>query len=106
MERYKQAAAKATSDAKEKLDQIKRTNEKLLSDYRRVQKQKNELLTAFRKQAQLIDVLKRQKVGIVMSIDCFYWHLVDSCLFCTADAYRSGEIVGVYGGGVYEGVKL
>ncbi|TPX67530.1 hypothetical protein SpCBS45565_g03682 [Spizellomyces sp. 'palustris'] len=62
IERHKQAAARTAADTKEKLEESKRVNEKLLADLRRVQKQKGELLTAFRKQAQLIDVLKRQKM--------------------------------------------
>ncbi|KND03288.1 uncharacterized protein SPPG_09015 [Spizellomyces punctatus DAOM BR117] len=64
IERHKQAAARTAADTKEKLEESKRVNEKLLADLRRVQKQKGELLTAFRKQAQLIDVLKRQKMHI------------------------------------------
>ncbi|KAI9100410.1 hypothetical protein DFS34DRAFT_614512 [Phlyctochytrium arcticum] len=64
VERHKQAAAKANAEVKEKLEQSKKTNEKLLGDLRRCQKQKTELLTAFRKQAQLVDVLKRQKLHL------------------------------------------
>ncbi|KAJ3171809.1 Golgin sub A member 2 [Geranomyces variabilis] len=62
IERRKQLASKASTEAKERLEESKRTLEKLLQDHRRVHKQKAELLTAFKKQLQLVDVLKRQKV--------------------------------------------
>ncbi|TPX56789.1 hypothetical protein PhCBS80983_g04291 [Powellomyces hirtus] len=64
IERQKQLAAKASTDAKDKLEESKRGSQKLLQDYRRTQKQKGELLTAFKKQSQLIDVLKRQKIHL------------------------------------------
>ncbi|KAJ3145958.1 Golgin sub A member 2 [Geranomyces michiganensis] len=64
IERRKQLASKASTDAKEKLEESKRTLEKLLQDHRRVHKQKAELLVAFKKQLQLVDVLKRQKIHL------------------------------------------
>ena len=46
----------------ESSDQEKRRVENLLSENRRLEKQKNELMTGFKKQLKLIDILKRQKV--------------------------------------------
>ena len=37
--------------------------EKTVADNKRLEKQKGELMTAFKKQLKLIDILKRQKVG-------------------------------------------
>ena len=42
----------------------RKQNEKLISELKLMERQRNELLTAFRKQMKLIDVLKRQKVHI------------------------------------------
>ncbi|KAJ3020669.1 Golgin sub A member 2 [Thoreauomyces humboldtii] len=64
IERLKGVASSASSATKEKLEEALRTNEKLLQDHRRVQKQKTELLIAFKKQSQLVDVLKRQKLHL------------------------------------------
>ncbi|KAJ3172502.1 Golgin sub A member 2 [Geranomyces variabilis] len=64
IERRKQLASKASTEAKERLEESKRTLEKLLQDHRRVHKQKAELLAAFKKQLQLVDVLKRQKIHL------------------------------------------
>ena len=39
--------------------------EELMMENKRLDHQKNELITAFKKQVKLIDILKRQKVGVV-----------------------------------------
>lgn len=43
---------------------IRRDLDKLTDENRRLEKQRNELLQAFKKQMKLIDVLKRQKMHI------------------------------------------
>lgn len=64
VERYKDALQKAKSDARDsgkldrqKLDQVQAQNKVL-------EKQRSELMTAFKKQMKLIDILKRQKMHI------------------------------------------
>ncbi|KAJ3034276.1 Golgin sub A member 2 [Rhizophlyctis rosea] len=64
IEKLKAAVSRAGGDAKEKLDQARRTNDRLLADIKRLQRQKTELLAAFRKQALLVDVVKRQKMHV------------------------------------------
>ena len=46
----------------ETTDQEKRKVDQLLTDNKRLEKQKNELMAGFKKQLKLIDILKRQKV--------------------------------------------
>ncbi|KAJ3294694.1 Golgin sub A member 2 [Borealophlyctis nickersoniae] len=64
VDRCKAALSKSEADAKEKLEVSKRTQDRLLADIKRLQRQKTELLAAFRKQGQLVGVIKRQKMHI------------------------------------------
>ena len=47
-----------------KSETVRRDMEKLVEDNRRLEKQRNELMQAFKKQMRLIEVLKRQKMHI------------------------------------------
>lgn len=62
MERLKVGLAQRELEFKEKLDVGKRTAEDLFAENKRLQKQKIELMNGFKKQCQLIEILKRQKV--------------------------------------------
>ncbi|XP_050396349.1 testis-expressed protein 9 isoform X2 [Patella vulgata] len=64
IERYKEQLLKAKSSSKDVTDQEKKKVEQLMNENRLLQKQKNELMTGFKKQLKLIDVLKRQKMHI------------------------------------------
>ena len=52
------------STIKDEGDSQKVQMEKLAGERRRLERQRNELLTAFKKQMKLIDILKRQKMHI------------------------------------------
>ncbi|ESP02591.1 hypothetical protein LOTGIDRAFT_199612 [Lottia gigantea] len=64
IERYKEQLQKAKSSSKDVTDQEKRRVEQLANENKLLQKQKNELMTGFKKQLKLIDILKRQKMHI------------------------------------------
>lgn len=63
-EKLKVQLQKARSESKETTHGEKKKIEQLLAENKRLEKQKNELLTGFKKQLKLIDVLKRQRMHI------------------------------------------
>lgn len=75
-ERYKQQLTKVQQTTKDASEQEKRKMEQLTNENRRLEKQKLELMNAFKRQLKLIDILKKQKVGVeyigISSLDCFF----------------------------------
>ena len=61
-ERYKSELEKLRSSTREKSDSVRRNIDQLTSENRRLERQKSDLIAAFKKQMKLIDVLRRQKV--------------------------------------------
>lgn len=64
IEKYKLQSQKSNMNVKDLNDQDKRRIEQLNSDNKRLQKQKTELIQAFKKQLKLIDILKKQKMHL------------------------------------------
>eukprot|EP00899_Mesostigma_viride_P028499 jgi/Mesvir1/8834/Mv02733-RA.1 len=62
VERYKKIMEQAANSEKHAKDAAKKDYERLLADNKRLERQKAELIAAFKKQLRLIDVLKRQKI--------------------------------------------
>ena len=62
VERYKALLAEARSNGKAGSEHARRDHERVISENRKLTRQKAELLNAFKKQLKLIDVLKRQKL--------------------------------------------
>lgn len=48
----------------DKSDDVKKQYDKIIQENRKLERQRNELLQAFKKQLKLIDVLKRQKTHL------------------------------------------
>lgn len=63
-EKYRTALQKERAEAKELSKHDKQQLEHLVSENRQLEKQKAELMTGFKKQLKLIDILKRQKMHI------------------------------------------
>ena len=63
-ERLRQKIKDLESTIKDEGESQKVHMEKLAGERRRLERQRNELLTAFKKQMKLIDILKRQKMHI------------------------------------------
>ena len=63
-EKYKSALQKERTEAKELSKRDKQQLEQLVSENRQLEKQRAELMTGFKKQLKLIDILKRQKMHI------------------------------------------
>lgn len=59
LEKYKQQLREARMTEQGKSDNVRRDMEKLVNDNRKLERERNELLQAFKKQMKLIDVLKR-----------------------------------------------
>jgi septum formation topological specificity factor MinE len=64
IERLKSDLTKAKSSNKETAQDEKKRMDGLLAENRRLEKQKSDLIQGFRKQARLIDILKRQKMHL------------------------------------------
>ena len=64
IEKYKLLLREAKIDDAGKHEQIRRDLDRLSEENKRLERQRNELLAAFKKQMKLIDVLKRQKMHI------------------------------------------
>ena len=60
----KSDVVKAKSSTKESQQEEKKRLESLLAENRKLEKQKSDLIQGFRKQARLIDILKRQKMHL------------------------------------------
>lgn len=66
-EKFKEQLVKIKNESKDHSAQDKKRTEQLMADNRRLEKQKNELMTGFRKQLKLIDILKKQKLHMEAS---------------------------------------
>ncbi|KAJ3345351.1 Golgin sub A member 2 [Entophlyctis luteolus] len=64
IEKLKVALAKANGDAKDKIESLKKNQQSLLAETKKLAKQKSELVAVFKKQNLLIDNLKRQKLHL------------------------------------------
>lgn len=64
MERYKSSAKELKSSERERQTGDRKETDRLLHEVRKLERQRTELLNAFKKQNQLIDVLKKQKVHL------------------------------------------
>lgn len=64
VEKYKSDLQRMKTTSRESSDGERRRVEQLVAENKRLEKQKNELMSGFKKQLKLIDVLKRQKMHI------------------------------------------
>ena len=64
IETLKSKLKEANAGGREDTEALRKQNEKMVLEVRRLERQRNELLAAFRKQLKLVDVLKRQKLHI------------------------------------------
>ena len=62
LERYKKQLREVKSNDGQRTDDYKKDYERLMQDNKKLERQNAELLTAFKKQLKLIDILKRQKI--------------------------------------------
>ncbi|CAH8481417.1 unnamed protein product [Heterobilharzia americana] len=66
-DRYKVELEKVRSSTRESVESLRHNVDNLMAENRRLEKQKSELIGAFKKQMKLIDVLRRQKMLIEAS---------------------------------------
>ena len=52
------------SNVDDRSDDMKKQNDKLIQENKKLERQRNEILQAFKKQMKLIDILKRQKTHL------------------------------------------
>eukprot|EP00002_Diphylleia_rotans_P005308 TRINITY_DN1442_c0_g1_i8.p2 TRINITY_DN1442_c0_g1~~TRINITY_DN1442_c0_g1_i8.p2 ORF type:complete len:135 (-),score=42.00 TRINITY_DN1442_c0_g1_i8:178-582(-) len=64
VEKYKKLYKEASEQGKDASGISKQQYDKLLADVKKLEKQKAELLQAFKKQQKLVDTLKRQKLHL------------------------------------------
>jgi len=64
MERYKSSAKELKSSERDRQTGDRKETDRLLHEVRKLERQRTELMNAFKKQNQLIDVLKKQKVHL------------------------------------------
>jgi len=64
IEKLKSDVMKAKSSSKENQQEEKKRVDSLMAENRKLEKQKSDLIQGFRKQARLIDILKRQKMHL------------------------------------------
>lgn len=64
IDKLKSDVTKAKSSSKESQQEEKKRLDSILAENRKLEKQKSDLIQGFRKQARLIDVLKRQKMHL------------------------------------------
>lgn len=62
VERYKKSVASRVSEKRQDDEEVRREKDKLSAQIKSLERQRAELLAAFKKQLKLIDILKRQKV--------------------------------------------
>ncbi len=64
LEKYKVQLKEAKVNEASKNETLRKDMDRLLEENRKLERQRNELMQAFKKQMKLIDVLKRQKMHI------------------------------------------
>ncbi|XP_046852597.1 testis-expressed protein 9-like [Xenia sp. Carnegie-2017] len=64
VEKHKTSLQRARTSSKDTNEQEKKRSDQLIAENKRLEKQKSELMAAFKKQMKLIDILKRQKMHI------------------------------------------
>jgi hypothetical protein len=65
LEKYKTQLKEAKVTELSKSDNLKKDMDRMIEENRKLERQRNELMQAFKKQMKLIDVLKRQKMNLL-----------------------------------------